>query len=137
MNFFDMEFEAQKKKNAPLADRMRPDSPDEVYGQEHLLGKGMPIRRMLDEGAVRSMILVGPPGTGKTTIAKMIARSVHYAFLELSAVTSGVRICARRSRVRKKSRRRRDARRFSSSTRFTATTRRNRTRSSRMWSRAS
>lgn len=91
MDFFDLEFEAQKKKNAPLADRVRPNTPEEVFGQEHLLASGMPIRRMLDEGVVRSMILVGPPGSGKTTIAKMIAHSVHYAFLELSAVTSGVK----------------------------------------------
>ena len=76
--------------NAPLADRLRPRSLDEVVGQDHLLGEGGPIRRMVEAGRLGSMILWGPPGTGKTTIARLLAQAAGYQFQQISAVFSGV-----------------------------------------------
>ncbi len=74
----------------PLADRLRPQSLDEVVGQDHLLGPEGPIRRMAEAHRLASMILWGPPGTGKTTIARLLAQAAGYQFDQLSAVFSGV-----------------------------------------------
>ena len=74
----------------PLADRLRPAAINEVVGQEHLLGDGAPIGRMLKSGRLASMILWGPPGVGKTTIARLIAQYADMEFVQLSAVFSGV-----------------------------------------------
>jgi len=76
--------------DAPLADRLRPRTLDEVVGQDHLLGEGGPIRRMIEAGRLGSMILWGPPGTGKTTIARLLAKAAGYEFQQISAVFSGV-----------------------------------------------
>ncbi len=74
----------------PLADRLRPQTLDEVLGQNHLLGPNGPIRKMANAGRLSSMILWGPPGTGKTTIARLLAHAAGYEFDQLSAVFSGV-----------------------------------------------
>jgi len=74
----------------PLADRVRPENFDEVLGQEHLLGAGQPIRRLLEEGVLFSMILFGPPGSGKTTIARLFAQKFSADFVSFSAATSGI-----------------------------------------------
>src|SRR5215207_8216958 len=74
----------------PLADRLRPQTLDEVVGQDHLLGPDGPIRRMAEAHRLSSMILWGPPGTGKTTIARLLAKAAGYEFQQLSAVFSGV-----------------------------------------------
>src|SRR3954471_18128311 len=76
--------------NAPLADRLRPGSLNEVVGQEHLTGADGAIGRMVAAGRLSSMILWGPPGTGKTTIARLLAGSVGLRFVAISAVFSGV-----------------------------------------------
>ncbi len=76
--------------DAPLADRLRPRTLDEVVGQDHLLGPGGPIRRMVEAGRLGSMILWGPPGTGKTTIARLLAKAAGYEYQAISAVFSGV-----------------------------------------------
>ena len=76
--------------NVPLAVRLRPTSLDEIVGQQHLLGAGSPLRR-LAEGQPMSVFLWGPPGVGKTTIASVVSRATKRRFVELSAVTAGVR----------------------------------------------
>ena len=76
---------------APLAVRMRPRTLDEVVGQRHLLGEGAPLRRLVEQDAPLSVVLWGPPGTGKTTLAMTIANTTHRRWRELSAVTAGVK----------------------------------------------
>lgn len=76
---------------APLAERLRPRHLDEVIGQPHLLGPGKPLRLAFESGRVHSMILWGPPGVGKTTLARLVASAVDAQFLVLSAVLSGVK----------------------------------------------
>ena len=83
-------FEA-KKPEAPLAEALRPGSLDEVVGQAHLLGPGKPLRLAFDSGKPHSMILWGPPGVGKTTLARLMADAFDAQFLALSAVFSGVK----------------------------------------------
>ena len=75
----------------PLAERMRPRTLDDYIGQKHLVGPGCTIRRMIESGNVSSFILWGPPGVGKTTLAKIIANTTESAFYTLSAVTAGVK----------------------------------------------
>jgi putative ATPase len=76
---------------APLAERLRPRSIDEVVGQEHLLGPGKPLRLAFQSGKPHSMILWGPPGSGKTTLARLMAKAFDAEFVALSAVFSGVK----------------------------------------------
>jgi putative ATPase len=76
---------------APLAERLRPGSIDEVLGQRHLLGPGKPLRLAFESGKPHSMILWGPPGTGKTTLARLMAQAFDAEFIALSAVFSGVK----------------------------------------------
>lgn len=75
----------------PLADRLRPAALEEFVGQSHLLGEGKPLRRMLEGGHLHSMILWGPPGTGKTTLARLVAKTCDAEFIALSAVMAGVK----------------------------------------------
>jgi putative ATPase len=75
----------------PLADRLRPQTLDEYVGQSHLLGPGAPLRRALESGRPHSMILWGPPGTGKTTLARLVAKGANAEFLSLSAVLAGIK----------------------------------------------
>ena len=75
----------------PLADRLRPQSLDEFVGQPHLLGPGAPLRRALESGKPHSMILWGPPGTGKTTLARLVATGAKAQFVSLSAVLAGIK----------------------------------------------
>lgn len=87
---FDAANEARRKKFAPLADRMRPQTFDEVVGQQELVKPDSVFRTMIESGNVPSMIFWGPPGSGKTTLAKVIANVSGMSFSQLSAVTSGV-----------------------------------------------
>jgi putative ATPase len=77
--------------SAPLAERIRPNSLDELLGQEHLVGPGSILRTAIQHGKVPSMILWGPPGTGKTTIANIIANTLNLPFYTLSAISAGVK----------------------------------------------
>ena len=76
---------------APLAERVRPQSLDEFVGQRHLLGEGKPLRVIIEKGELFSMILWGPPGVGKTTLARLIAHHINADFYQLNAVSSGVK----------------------------------------------
>jgi putative ATPase len=82
---------AASKAGAPLAERMRPHTLDEFVGQEHLLAPGKPLRVAIEHDDPTSMIFWGPPGTGKTTLAKIIAAFTHASFIEFSAVLSGIK----------------------------------------------
>src|SRR5882757_6056403 len=75
----------------PLAERIRPKTLDELEGQQHLAGKGSILRTAIENGKIHSMILWGPPGTGKTTIANIIANTLSVPFFTLSAISSGVK----------------------------------------------
>ena len=74
----------------PLAERMRPQNLDDLVGQEHLAGKGSILRTAIENGKIPSMILWGPPGTGKTTIANIIANTLNLPFFTLSAISAGI-----------------------------------------------
>lgn len=91
MDLFTLSMEEKLKKNAPLADRMRPETIDEFVGQEHILGEGKFLNRAIKADRITSMIFFGPPGTGKTTLAMIIANTTNMIFEKLSAVTSGVK----------------------------------------------
>jgi putative ATPase len=83
--------EARVAANAPLAVRMRPQSLDEVVGQDHLLGAGSPLRRLVEGAAPASVLLYGPPGTGKTTLATLVSQAIGRRFVALSALSAGVK----------------------------------------------
>src|SRR5512147_734626 len=80
----------EPKLATPLADRLRPRSLDEVVGQSHLLGPGKPLARAIADDRVPSMILWGPPGSGKTTLARVLSRTSRSEFVPFSAVLSGI-----------------------------------------------
>ncbi len=82
---------AESLAHAPLAERMRPMRLDQIIGQQHLVGEGGPIRRLLDQEEITSMIFWGPPGTGKTTLANLLAQSVDLEYQTFSAVLSGIK----------------------------------------------
>lgn len=81
----------RKMSNQPLAERLRPTSLNNYIGQEHLVGKGAVLRKMIESGNISSLILWGPPGVGKTTLAKIIANTLDRPFYTLSAINSGVK----------------------------------------------
>jgi putative ATPase len=90
-NLFSNSANSDAANYQPLAARMRPSDIDEYFGQEHLLAKGKPLREALDAGVLHSMVLWGPPGVGKTSLAKLIATVCDAHFISLSAVLSGVK----------------------------------------------
>jgi len=90
MDMFEQKYEEQKGKEAPLAPRMRPDSFHGFVGQEHLVGEGRVLRKAIEAGQIPSIILWGPPGSGKTTLAYIIANSTNSHFSPISAVSAGV-----------------------------------------------
>ncbi len=90
MDMFEQKFEEQKGQEAPLATRMRPATFEDFVGQEHLIGKGHVLRKAIEAGQLPSIILWGPPGSGKTTLAYIIANATESHFSPISAVSAGV-----------------------------------------------
>ena len=90
MDLFDKDIEAIKKKMTPLADRMRPSALHDFVGQGHLIGEGKPLRKLIERDSIGSIIFWGPPGSGKTTLARLIANTTKRKFEEISAVNAGV-----------------------------------------------
>src|SRR5688500_18833076 len=88
---FESVLQERLAREAPLAARMRPTTLDEIVGQSHLLGPGAPLRALIETDKLSSIVLWGPPGTGKTTLAKVVATRTNRAFVALSAVTAGVK----------------------------------------------
>src|SRR5579884_807748 len=92
MSLFDTSLQEQAEQaGRPLADRMRPRTLEEYVGQEHILGPGKPLRAQIESGHLSSLILWGPPGSGKTTLAALIAQKSGADFLPFSAVLSGIK----------------------------------------------
>ena len=89
-DLFSAAAEQHLKSRAPLAARLRPRSIDEVVGQQHLVGEGASLRRLVETDRLTSALFWGPPGTGKTSLALAVAGSTKRAFVQLSAVTAGV-----------------------------------------------
>lgn len=86
-----MSQEAELKKNAPLAERMKPASFDELYGNEAVIGEGSLLRKAIAQDKITSMILYGPPGSGKTSMARLISYATRSEFIQLNAVTSNIK----------------------------------------------
>ena len=84
-------FTQEVNLSAPLASRLRPQTLDDYIGQEHLVGKGKVLRQMLEKDMISSMVFWGPPGVGKTTLARIIAHTTRSSFIDFSAVTSGIK----------------------------------------------
>jgi putative ATPase len=91
MDLFTHASERETAAHGPLAERMRPTSLEELVGQDHLTGPGRLLRRAVEGGALPSLILWGPPGTGKTTLARLLAGATKAAFVQMSAVSAGVK----------------------------------------------
>src|SRR5512143_3625501 len=91
MSLFEASEASNRRSAQPLAARMRPQRLDEFVGQEHFLGEGKLLRRLLKADRLGSVIFYGPPGTGKTTLARLLASESRSHFQQLSAVTSGVK----------------------------------------------
>jgi putative ATPase len=91
VDLFDQSGADKLSRRAPLAEKLRPRELDEVVGQPHLTGEGGPLRAVAERGRIGSLVLWGPPGTGKTTLARVLAGTVEEEFVPLSAVTSGVK----------------------------------------------
>ena len=89
MDLFDYMKEVNEKEDAPLASRLRPDSLDSIVGQEHILGKDKFLYRAIKADKLSSIIFFGPPGCGKTTIAKIIANTTKSNFKQINATTAG------------------------------------------------
>lgn len=81
----------ERERNAPLASRLRPDTLEDYVGQKHLIGEGKLLRQLIEKDQISSMIFWGPPGVGKTTLARIIAEKTRAEFVEFSAVTSGIK----------------------------------------------
>ena len=90
-DLFSDGMEDRMRAGAPLAARLRPRTLDEVIGQDELVGPGRPLRRLMETDTLSTVILWGPPGTGKTTLAEIIAAGTNREFERLSAVSSGVK----------------------------------------------
>ncbi len=90
MDMFQQQLDEQKRQNAPLATRMRPSTLHEFVGQEHLVGEGRVLRKAIEAGRIPSVILWGPPGSGKTTLANVIASTTDAYFSGISATSAGV-----------------------------------------------
>lgn len=90
VDLFESSIEETLKQSAPLAARLRPDDLDDVAGQSHLIGEGKPLRALFESGLPASLILWGPPGTGKTTIARLMAEAANARWVQLSAVSATV-----------------------------------------------
>src|SRR5436309_1900044 len=90
-DLFGAALQDRLERQAPLAARMRPETLDEVVGQEKLIAPGKPLRSLIEADRLSSVILWGPPGTGKTTLAMLIARATSKEFVTMSAVTAGVK----------------------------------------------
>src|SRR3712207_6713530 len=91
MDLFDQSSADSLSRRAPLAERLRPKTLGDVVGQAHLTGDSGPLRAVVERGRIGSLVLWGPPGTGKTTLARVLADTVEEEFVPLSAVTSGVK----------------------------------------------
>ena len=90
VDLFDKDIEIIKKKMTPLADRVRPSVLKDFVGQQHLIGEGKPLRKLIERDSIGSIIFWGPPGSGKTTLARLIANTTIRKFEEISAVNAGV-----------------------------------------------